>query len=950
MPVIYGSQAVDIAAGLACTTIASGLTYYCTCKYADIMKLLKGPKYNDEEENRPRGGSISRLMVASPVIRPVSYFVFLLFLVALIALDFAALALLPLCYVAPVSMMMFVWGYLYKFILYPSYILSHRVDFFLVLSIFTFIAVALVFAPTAFYVLHVNEIVKFNTTSVFYTVIFIGTAIFLHLLRVEKVALMLPGSRRDKKTVIYSSLAGILGGQSLVLLKLFAEIIEVGINQHSLIFTGTVTFVVISVSMAVTVLHAIHMHLLLRSTSDLNTLMVIPIHRAALIISALAGSAAYLQEFVDASTVDVVVYSLSITVLLVIAIGLALVNAESTDDSDDASVESSLWNIGNLTGRNEDSDEALFYNASSRTIFQIESFELADAEKPIDYNYPQAKNSMMVREGVKNPHCSPGNSYWIDAGEKQEQFKVRGPTYLEDKVKMYAGPSSMQVVSMQWSNCPCPIDSLGQHPGGFVQSHQAHRKDRPFMFIVNFMIPSLGNYVTYHVLKPDSEDYVFIELMNSFVNSPDDEFRKDRFKLIPSVIEGSYFVRRAVGSTPALLCKKLTTTFYKSWNCDKIDISLARGEWFEVSIDISSSKVARSIMGAVKGFASGLVLHLGYLIESKSKEELPERLIGCIDLYRPAMSSIAEHDSVLDAVPSEDSISDMMANGAFGEMFDSSSDASYNGDSSDDDFHSIMDDQEVEYEDFQVDFKMNGNSFDFPVPIRTMVLPGPGTSSYWEDAGSEPGGWMVRGPSYKEDSVKVPCGAARMKIVGMDWLYSPLHSIHHMGAESGRLVQTHHQGQLNKPFLLIVNFLVPSVGNFVTYLSRRMDIVDTVFDDMLSHFIDHPDDEYRNSRLKLIPGVLSGSYFVRKAVGAKPALLCKKLTTTYFRGDNYFEISIDVGSSVVGARIFSAVKGFASGLTLHLGVCIESKTRKELPEKLLFGIDIYSPAMKPETP
>ena len=75
--------------------------------------------------------------------------------------------------------------------------------------------------------------------------------------------------------------------------------------------------------------------------------------------------------------------------------------------------------------------------------------------------------------------------------------------------------------------------------------------------------------------------------------------------------------------------------------------------------------------------------------------------------------------------------------------------------------------------------------------------------------------------------------------------------------------------------------------------------------------------------------------------------LAKKLTTTYYKGEHYFKINIDVGSSKVGASIFSAVKDFASGLVLHLGVVLESKTRKELPGRLLFGIDIHTPSMAP---
>ncbi|GBG30483.1 Protein ENHANCED DISEASE RESISTANCE 2 [Hondaea fermentalgiana] len=262
--------------------------------------------------------------------------------------------------------------------------------------------------------------------------------------------------------------------------------------------------------------------------------------------------------------------------------------------------------------------------------------------------------------------------------------------------------------------------------------------------------------------------------------------------------------------------------------------------------------------------------------------------------------------------------------------------------------HTIEEENEGDHGDHAGEVIRYNDSY--PIPENTMVFPQSlGTSkSYWLDAGRVPGVWNLRGPTYDQDRVKAPCDVARMNIAALEFSYAPDKPIQQASAAPNGFIARNHMGRADRPYMIVVNFAIPSLGNFVTYLTRRTDIKDEVFDEMLDKFISAEDDDYRNARFKLIPGVLEGSYFVRKAVGAKPALLCKKLKTTYYRGDNFFEISIDVGSSSIGSRVFAAIKGFASGLVLHLAVVLESKTRAELPERLMVGVDIFTPAMTPD--
>ncbi|KAK9218339.1 hypothetical protein WN943_006976 [Citrus x changshan-huyou] len=66
---------------------------------------------------------------------------------------------------------------------------------------------------------------------------------------------------------------------------------------------------------------------------------------------------------------------------------------------------------------------------------------------------------------------------------------------------------------------------------------------------------------------------------------------------------------------------------------------------------------------------------------------------------------------------------------------------------------------------------------------------------------------------------------------------------------------------------------------------------------LLQRFVDG-DDEFRNSRLKLIPSVPKGSWIVRQSVGSTPCSLGKVVNCNYIRGPKYLEVNA-LGISIV---------------------------------------------------
>jgi Protein ENHANCED DISEASE RESISTANCE 2, C-terminal len=88
--------------------------------------------------------------------------------------------------------------------------------------------------------------------------------------------------------------------------------------------------------------------------------------------------------------------------------------------------------------------------------------------------------------------------------------------------------------------------------------------------------------------------------------------------LIPQIVQGNFIVRKAVGSTPAILGKKLRQLYVQS------------DRFFEVILDCGSSPVATGVIRLSLGYAKTLVVDMGFLLEGDDDEYLPERIFGCV--------------------------------------------------------------------------------------------------------------------------------------------------------------------------------------------------------------------------------------------------------------------------------------------------------------------------------
>lgn len=95
-----------------------------------------------------------------------------------------------------------------------------------------------------------------------------------------------------------------------------------------------------------------------------------------------------------------------------------------------------------------------------------------------------------------------------------------------------------------------------------------------------------------------------------------------------------------------------------------------------------------------------------------------------------------------------------------------------------------------------------------------------------------------------------------------------------------------------------------------------------------------PLDSFQNNRFKLIPQILDAPWAVKMAVPTKPCIIGQKIVNRFFRGSNYFEADMHVGSSKVASNIISVCRTYCNILTCNLGLVIQGECEEELPEIL----------------
>ncbi|XP_039163209.1 protein ENHANCED DISEASE RESISTANCE 2 [Eucalyptus grandis] len=215
---------------------------------------------------------------------------------------------------------------------------------------------------------------------------------------------------------------------------------------------------------------------------------------------------------------------------------------------------------------------------------------------------------------------------------------------------------------------------------------------------------------------------------------------------------------------------------------------------------------------------------------------------------------------------------------------------------------------------------------------------------------SDGNNFKVRSKHFCYDKSKIPAGKHLMDLVAVDW-FKDKKRMDHVARRKGCAAQVCVKKGL---FSVVINLQVPGSMHYsmVFYFVTK----ELVSGSLLQRFVDG-DDEFRNSRLKLIPSVPKGSWIVRQSVGSTPCLLGKAVDCNYIRGPKYLEIDVDIGSSTVANGVLGIVIGVITTLVVDMAFLVQANSADELPERLIGAVRVSHielssaiiPELDPET-
>eukprot|EP00562_Extubocellulus_spinifer_P005857 CAMPEP_0178520734 /NCGR_PEP_ID=MMETSP0696-20121128/27567_1 /TAXON_ID=265572 /ORGANISM="Extubocellulus spinifer, Strain CCMP396" /LENGTH=1252 /DNA_ID=CAMNT_0020151621 /DNA_START=173 /DNA_END=3932 /DNA_ORIENTATION=- len=223
---------------------------------------------------------------------------------------------------------------------------------------------------------------------------------------------------------------------------------------------------------------------------------------------------------------------------------------------------------------------------------------------------------------------------WAWAAPDANSFLTRGKKYLSDRKKYNAGDSVFRLFAVDMVEVDGTIYSgMCAHPNERVQ--RALRREQqglpsdlpPFVVAINIAVagPPWYHMVFYYAVDDKSlidgtNGTPFSKLANEFFFGDSDEMRDETFKMIPRIVEGNFIVRKAVGSTPAIMGNKLKQHY------------IHNDRYFELLLDTGSSSVAAGVIRLVLGYSKTVVVDMAFLLEGKDESTLPEKIFGAVRL------------------------------------------------------------------------------------------------------------------------------------------------------------------------------------------------------------------------------------------------------------------------------------------------------------------------------
>ncbi|KAJ6420545.1 hypothetical protein OIU84_027978 [Salix udensis] len=172
---------------------------------------------------------------------------------------------------------------------------------------------------------------------------------------------------------------------------------------------------------------------------------------------------------------------------------------------------------------------------------------------------------------------------------------------------------------------------------------------------------------------------------------------------------------------------------------------------------------------------------------------------------------------------------------------------------------------------------------------------------------SPPGDYfMVRGPEYLTTKTKIPGGEYLLRPLGFDWIKGSTKIAEVLKNRKNRVRKAIDEEfpDGDKPFVWAFNLQLPGKDNYsaVAYFAATAQFPEG---SLVDQFL-NGDDGFRKFK--------------------------------YCVEENFFEVDVDIGSSMVASAIVHLAFGYISMLTVDLAFLIEGQSESELPERLLGAI------------
>lgn len=298
-----------------------------------------------------------------------------------------------------------------------------------------------------------------------------------------------------------------------------------------------------------------------------------------------------------------------------------------------------------------DSDDSLIRRVieDSRTIFSSSELLCLDPSQWDEDKLPTALylSNMIGAVNLNGvaavPQSKKGNSKTVLYDPTS--FQVRGKNYLKDGKKIKSSYPLFHLRGIQVVQKAELSFHVAQESWCGLPRHSNQTNE---WLLVNYMIPgkTCVQVVCLFTASPAVQELLggssanetekrkgppppqWAKLVQSFWRA-DQSFCDERFKLIHNIVNGSWAMKMAIGSKPALTGKKIRQRYFRS------EASSCR--YLEIDIDLSSSVVATNILSLVRGLSKSSVVDLGITIQGEKDEELPEVIVcqsrfDCVDL------------------------------------------------------------------------------------------------------------------------------------------------------------------------------------------------------------------------------------------------------------------------------------------------------------------------------